>query len=109
MDLAKKIASELGFQQQSYQWVPIYFNSPPQRKNSPLDNWAWDMLPMYCVSFLFLQERASKNELPKKGECLLQICITADTGYDDGSGNEPNPLDFETAENSNTMVDLLVI
>ncbi len=109
LDLAKEIADGLDFQQNCC-WTPIQFKTPPNRDNSPFkDRWAWDMLPMYDVSFLFLREGVNKEKSVKVGECLLKVHIISDNGYQEKGKKEPNPIEFQATENSDTILELIVI
>jgi len=57
MNIVQRITKE--FDCQYYGWVPYKFYRPPKFGTKDIFNrWAWDMLPMYDVSFLFLKTGA---------------------------------------------------
>ncbi len=81
-----------------YVWTPTYFDPPCRYTKDPLENWAWDMLPMVAISYLCLPFGADRNR-PKAGEWMLEIYLVSDTGFELlETRNEPDSKAFEPAE-----------
>ena len=103
LDAVQRISQE--FNCSFYVWTPTYYSTPPRIITSPfLDSrWAWDMIPFYNTSFLFLSEGADPNT-QKKGDWMLEISIETDSSAADKFSEcseceeEPNPLNFEPPE-----------
>ena len=89
---------------QFYYWSPVQFAPPPRRSSDPVGRWAWDGLPYYCFSCLYLPVGAKLDE-PKKGEWRLKINIDADTGYSAGD-DEPDPTKFRDVTECESLLRL---
>ena len=76
----------------------------------PVSSPGWWMLPMYDMSFLYLNANNNANK-PQPGEWLLDIYIYSDNGYqEDTDNNIVTPLKFDdTVEESDTEIGLYAI
>lgn len=82
--------SEMSF----FLWSNNRCENPPRADVNPMRGWAWDMLPLYGASFLYLPHGADRTN-PRKGDWMLDICILADTGFQyDVDDNEPDQSSF---------------
>jgi hypothetical protein len=109
LDLLSEIARNVGHT--FYVWSPIGYDPPTKRGNDPAKNWALDMLPMYKFSKLYLPENFEDNR-PRKGEWMLDLCLTADTGLPSLSGSnyqEFDPMTFRAPEECRTTLAVWVL
>ncbi len=87
---------------QFYWWTPTKNSPTPQRSTNPTGRWVWDFLPLYSPAFLYISEGGQASD-HSPGEWLLSLELITDSEYDP-DGAEPNPLNFEKAENSETLL-----
>lgn len=86
------------------EWDPLHFDRPPVKSNSAILNnrWAFDFLMLYSVSFYW-----EKGEENKPGYVCFQLEHLADTGLEKAlelSNDEPDPLTFDNAADSESIV-----
>jgi hypothetical protein len=110
LDAVQRISQE--FNCSFYVWTPTYYLTPPRRTSPPFppSRWAWDMIPFYNTSFLFLSEGANSNT-QKKGDWMLDIHIETDSSFEEfiESNEEPNPLNFKPPEKAESNFYLQLI
>lgn len=105
MDLVQLLEDE--FQtHEFYAWTPTWHARPTQLRTSPVRKWAWDGLPFYKVSFLYLPVGSDSN-VPKKGEWLLEIRIDSDTHSFPGPRGEPDAAEFPDASATDSVLKLV--
>jgi len=91
-----------------YNWRTLHAGHPCRTGTNPLGGrWVWDMLPMVKVSYLFLPGGCDHNAtLP--GQWMLEVLVVSDDGFSDpNDGSEPDPANFEKAEQSNSTLSLI--
>ena len=103
-DIVKLIASE--FDDTSfYYWRVVHSDHPPKSGTNPMEGrWTWDMLPMVQASYLFLPSGIDPNStLP--GQWMLEVQVQSDGGFEEPEdGSEPDPANFEAAEESTSSL-----
>jgi hypothetical protein len=110
LDAVQRISQE--FNCRFYVWTPTYYSNSPTIITSPFppSRWAWDMIPFYNTSFLFLSEGADRNT-QNKGDWMLEISIETDSSatdkFSEECEEEPNPLSFEPPEKAESNLYLL--
>jgi hypothetical protein len=92
LDLVKVIKKQFE-QHVFYQWSPCNCDPPPIRDSDPLKRWAWDFIPMYDFSILYLPSNAASNGKPQPGDWMLEIHFLTDDGFPHEQEPEPNPSD----------------
>jgi hypothetical protein len=85
-----------------YWWTPIEYSAPPQRGTDLTKRWAWDFLPLYSTGILYTSGGDNNDHSP--GDWLLSFELTTDSSFGAEEGEEPNPMDFEPAEDSETSI-----
>jgi hypothetical protein len=104
MDLVAFIGRYYGF---SYVQGWSEFSSAREPKKLKLDNWAWDMLGMYCFTFQF-----STKDFGDYKDVELLVLLVSDTGFYDNKdnvyGDEVHIEKFEDVNKSTTQLHLLL-
>ncbi len=104
-DMIQLIAAKFP-QHQFHTWEALDREPPVKRGTNPLRKWAWDLLPMYRISFFFLPLGADESR-PKLGEWMLEVKIITDTGWDAYSDRgEPDAARFEDVTTSASLLTL---
>ena len=105
LDLVKETASM--FDLDFYGWSPIHFERIGKLGTDPTGKWAWDLIPLYCASFLYVQPSYNHRHR-MQGEWMLEIGVNSDDGYDPSSRKnvEPNVSDFPPPEECNSLFGL---
>ncbi len=85
-----------------YWWTPTETSPPPQRGTDITKRWAWDLLPLYSTALLYYSEHSQPAD-HSPGEWLLAMHLTTDSEFE-SNGEEPNPINFEKAEDSETSI-----
>lgn len=78
LDLVSQIAEK--FDLEFYAWSPEEYERLGRFTTDPTKNSAWDMLPLYNTSFLYLPEDADRNRT-RVGDWMLEIAVISDEGY----------------------------
>ena len=106
-ELVQEIAK--AFNYKFYRWVPK-FEVATNEKIAPFSWKGLGMLPMYDISFLFLDPSYDRKK-PRQGEWLLDISVQSDDGYKvDHYRWILNQVEFEhIKEDSNTLIGLYAI
>lgn len=105
-DIVKLVVDEfddMGF----YNWRVLHSDRPCNSGTNPMGSrWTWDMLPMVHVSYLFLPSGTNPNAtLP--GQWMLEVYVESDGGFEDPQdGSEPDPANFEAAEDSTSRISI---
>jgi len=97
LDLVKETGSM--FDLDFYGWSPVHFGRIGKLGTDPTGKWAWDLIPLYCASFLYVQPSYNRRHR-RQGEWMLEIGVNSDDGFDPSSKKnlEPNVSDFRPAE-----------
>jgi hypothetical protein len=105
LDLVSEIAEK--FDLVFYAWSPQEYDRLGRFTTDPTKNWAWDMLPLYNTSFLYLPEGADPNRI-RAGDWMLEIAVISDQGYN-GKALENGEVDaslFLPAEKTRSILGL---
>jgi hypothetical protein len=72
-----------------------------------MGKWAWDLIPFYSASFLYVQPSYNHSHR-RQGEWMLEISVNSDDGFDSSSKKnfEPNVSDFRLPEECNSWFEL---
>ncbi|MFW8602504.1 hypothetical protein ACOHYD_13630 [Desulfobacterota bacterium M19] len=92
------------FQCSFYWWTPTETAPPPQRSTDITKRWVWDLLPLYSTALLYYSEGGQPDD-HSPGEWLLALHLTTDDEFE-SDGEEPNPVNFEKAEDSDTTINV---
>ena len=85
-----------------YWWTPTETSPPPQRGTDITRRWTWDLLPLYSTALLYTSVGGQPSE-HAPGEWMLALHLTTDSEFE-VDGEEPNPIDFGEAEDSETSI-----
>lgn len=105
LDLVSQIAEK--FDLTFYAWAPQEYERLGRFTTDPTKKWAWDMLPLYNTSFLYLQEAADRNRT-RTGDWMLEIAVISDEGYNPKAleNGEVNASQFPPAEQTRSILGL---
>lgn len=106
LDLCRELVDAMGSDLQFYYWTPSYFWPPPQRGTDPATGrWSWDFLPLYdfCV---FYQPLGQDVHHHQRGDWMLVIRVSSDSGYKSEGRVEPDSVQFEDPAVSNSVLRL---
>jgi hypothetical protein len=90
-----------------YWWTTLHADRPVQSGTNPMNGrWAWDMLPMARVSYLFLSSDTDRNRT-MPGQWMLEVHVDSDGGFEENEeGTEPDPETFASAAESASSMTL---
>jgi hypothetical protein len=104
LDLCATISDK--FDREFYYWYPIETDMTPMGRKDPTnDRWAWDFLPLYYFSILYLGP-GNETYIPRAGDWMLEISIRADDSVDLSGNTEPNPAKFDSPEKGSSKLTL---
>lgn len=86
-----------------YVWSPLAYGRPAQLSTSPIHKWAWDALPFYKVSFLYITIESDPNH-PKLGDWMLELTVDTDDVVFTDYSNEPDASRFPDANSTNSTL-----
>lgn len=87
-----------------YWWTPTETAPPPQRSTDITKRWTWDLLPLYSTALLYISEGGQPSD-HSPGEWMIALHLITDSEFD-SDGGEPNPVNFEKAEDSETSINV---
>jgi hypothetical protein len=102
-EIIEAFESELSF----YYWASSQFEMPPRRRTDPVGKWAWDFLPLYDFAVVYRPEDVDYKS-PKVNDWMLEVRITADSGYVTAGEIESDPRDFQDVAGCESCVRLYV-
>lgn len=106
LDIVQDIAKEFNYD--FYRWEPQQYVATNEKK-PPFSFGGWGMLPMYNISFLYLNP-AYDRRIPQLGEWLLEIKVEVDEEYEEANYKILSPLKFKaSAEESNSHLGLFAM
>ncbi len=106
LKVVQDIAKE--FDYEFYRWEPNH-DVATDEKSPPFRLGGWGMLPMYDISFLFLNPTYDRRN-PQPGEWLLEVNVFTDNGYEEKKDKILSPLEFKDGvDESDTQIGLFAM